>query len=149
MKRIKKLASLLLAMVMALAMTMTAFAADNHPHTITVTQNAADKTEHTYEAYQIFKGDLATVGGEEVLSNIEWGTGIAEPDALLAALKSEAAFNGAFGSCTTAAAVAEVLADPDKFVDSTVTTTTLTDTFATVLNAIFEYYVAGTGNGCR
>ena len=147
MKRIKKLASLLLAMVMALAMTMTAFAADNHPHTITVTQNAADKTEHTYEAYQIFKGDLATVGGEEVLSNIEWGTGIAEPDALLAALKSEAAFNGAFGSCTTAAAVAEVLADPDKFVDSTVTTTTLTDTFATVLNAYLSTTVAGTGTG--
>ena len=76
MKRIKRLASLMLALVMAMAMTVTAFAADNNKHTITVTQNAADKTEHTYDAYQIFAGDLAEKEGKMVLSNIIWGKGV-------------------------------------------------------------------------
>ena len=92
MKRIKKLASLMLALVMAMAMTVTAFAADNNQHKITVTQNDADKTSHTYEAYQIFAGDLAEKDGKKVLSNIEWGSGV-DGDALLAALKADKAFD--------------------------------------------------------
>ena len=67
MKHIKKLASLLLAVVMILALATTAFAADNK--TITIT-NA--KKGHTYTAYQIFAGE---VDGYE-LKNIEWGTGV-------------------------------------------------------------------------
>lgn len=52
MKHAKKLASLLLAMLMALAMATTAFAAD-----------------HTYEIYQIFTGDYH----KGILSNVKWG----------------------------------------------------------------------------
>lgn len=72
MKHVKKLASVLLTMVMVMAMTMTAFA-EGETTTCSITIN--NSTEgHTYEAYQIFTGDLS--GG--VLSNIEWGAGISE-----------------------------------------------------------------------
>lgn len=65
----KKLASILLAMVMVLSMTMTAFAAGTH--TIT-----APNDGHSYEVYQIFTGDLSQPGqNDEVkLSNVKWGT---------------------------------------------------------------------------
>ena len=52
MKHAKKLASLLLAMLMAFAMATTAFAAG-----------------HTYEIYQIFTGDYHN----GILSNVKWG----------------------------------------------------------------------------
>ncbi len=72
MKHVKKLASVLLAMVMVMAMTMTAFAeGETTAYSITI-KNSTEG--HTYEAYQIFTGDLS--GG--VLSNIEWGSGISE-----------------------------------------------------------------------
>lgn len=152
MKRIKKLASLTLALIMAMAMTLTAFAADNDPHKITVTQNAADKTEHTYEAYQIFKGDLADKDGNKVLSNIEWGSGV-NGEAVLAALKADATFNvvgdeksNAFANCTTAAQVAEVLGG-DAFQSSTVAVSTLTDAFARVVENNLTTTVAGEAIG--
>ena len=66
MKRMKKLVSVLLAAVMVLAMTTTVFA---DGYTITINNEA---TGHTYEAYQIFTGDLS----KGVLSNIVWGSGI-------------------------------------------------------------------------
>ncbi len=145
MKRIKKFASLTLALIMALAMTLTAFAADNNEHKITVAQNEADKTEHTYDAYQIFKGDLADKEGKKVLSNIEWGSGV-NGEALLAALKADETFNDAFAACTTAAQVAEVLGG-EAFKSSTVETSTLTDAFARVVENNLSDTVAGTATG--
>ena len=70
MKRMKKYASLLLALVMALALAVPAMAADD-TYTITI---KTDKTGHTYEAYQIFSGVLSEDG--KTLSDIEWGTGV-------------------------------------------------------------------------
>jgi fimbrial isopeptide formation D2 family protein/LPXTG-motif cell wall-anchored protein len=90
MKRIKKLAALMMAAIMALAMSITAFAAD-------VTENDSDaskKVEHTYEIYQIFIGDYAKVEGKDVLSNIKWGgnskhrTGEVVDDAVLKELEA-------------------------------------------------------------
>lgn len=146
MKRMKKIASIVLAMVMVLAMSIPVMAADNHPHKITVTQNTDDKTEHTYEAYQIFKGDLAEVDGNKVLSNIEWGDGVNGTE-LLAALKAETAFNGAFEKCETAAQVAEALANKDTFKDSNVSASTLTDTFARIAENNITGTVAGSATG--
>ena len=61
MKRIKKIASLLLAMVMVFAMSVTAFASNVNPpagkgdFTITINDQTAG---YEYDAYQIFSGDL-------------------------------------------------------------------------------------------
>ena len=75
MKHIKKLASLLLALVMVFALATTAFAEET-TYSITINNSTAG---HTYEAYQIFTGDLATnEAGNKVLSNIVWGSGVSE-----------------------------------------------------------------------
>ncbi len=101
MKNTKKLAGLLLAVVMVMSMATAIFAAD--PATYTITINNATEG-HTYEAYQIFKGDLS----ESTLSNIEWGNGV-NSEALLTALKSDATIGSAFTDCTNAAMVAKAL----------------------------------------
>ena len=76
MRHIKKLASLLLALVMALSLAVTAFADESTTYSITINNSTAG---HTYEAYQIFTGDLATnEAGNKVLSNIVWGSGVSE-----------------------------------------------------------------------
>lgn len=66
MKRVKRVLALLAAFALVLAMAVPAFA-DEVKYTITIKNSVG-----TYEAYQIFKGDLAG----NVLSNIEWGTGV-------------------------------------------------------------------------
>lgn len=71
MKVIKKIKSLMLVMFMALATMVSVYAADTY--TITINN---DKTGHTYEAYQIFKGDLSADGKK--LSNIVWGSGVTD-----------------------------------------------------------------------
>lgn len=55
-KAMKKLMAALLAVAMVCAMAIPAFA-------------AVDITSHTFEAYQIFAGDL----NEGTLSNVTWG----------------------------------------------------------------------------
>lgn len=79
MKHAKKLASLLMALVMVLGMsvgtTVTAFA-EGTTYSITINNSTEG---HTYEAYQIFTGDLSTKEtGEKVLSNIVWGSSVSE-----------------------------------------------------------------------
>lgn len=64
MKKIKKIVSVVLAMVMVLAMGITAFAEETTTYKIT-----APETDHQYEIYQIFTGDYS---GEK-LTNIKWG----------------------------------------------------------------------------
>ena len=79
MKNIKKMLSVLLAMVMIMSMAGIVAAEENGKYSITI-QNSADG--HTYEAYQIFTGDVYISAAEEgkpvkkVLSNIEWGSSI-------------------------------------------------------------------------
>lgn len=68
MKRVKRVLAMLAALALVLAMAVPAFA-DEVTYTITINNSVG-----TYEAYQIFKGDLAG----NVLSNIEWGTGVTE-----------------------------------------------------------------------
>lgn len=65
MKKFKKLMAFVISMIMTLAMTITAFAAETaETYTITAPNNG-----HTYEVYQIFTGDL----NSGVLSNVKWG----------------------------------------------------------------------------
>lgn len=70
MKHLKKIVSLLLTAVMVLAMCIPVMAAEGSTtYTITIDNKASG---HVYEAYQIFSGDLSG----NVLSNIEWGSGV-------------------------------------------------------------------------
>ena len=107
MRKAKKLAAVLLSLTMAMLLTIPAFAAENYSITI-----RNDKTGHTYEAYQIFTGDVssdAQQGGNEegpILSNIVWGSGVNGAGLLTALKEADAA---KYGRCEDAADVAEAL----------------------------------------
>lgn len=130
MKKTKKLAAVLLALVMLVAFATPAFA-QTGDYSIIITSTTAN---HTYTAYQIFKGDITgtdtTTDGTSgyTLSNIEWGSDV-NGTALLDALKL--ADNGKYGTCTTAADVAGAIG----------TTAADADAFATVVSA----YLTGQG----
>lgn len=100
MKQAKKIASILLALVMVFALAVPTFAA-----TVTVPSDGILK-DHTFTAYQVFSGR------EEngVLSDVQWGNGI-DSTAFLAALKADTTYGSLFTDCTDAAAVAKVLGD--------------------------------------
>lgn len=125
MNRMKKFASIMLALVMAFALMAPAFASgetDTTPpetteklegETGSITINNAT-AGHTYDAYQIFKGDLSYTGTnsdgdakDPVLSNIEWGSGVISDEVALAAAKKVAGLENA----TSAADVAALLAN--------------------------------------
>ncbi len=102
MKRVRSILALTLALVLVLAMSTAAFATNTTEHTITITNT---QSGHTYTAYQVFAGDVKTLDGKTVLTNITWGSGV-DGESLLTALK---AANAAYASCTTAEDVANVL----------------------------------------
>ena len=75
MKRTKSILAVALALVLVLATGLVAFAAGGS-YSITINNEAPG---HTYEAYQIFAGDLfVKEDGTKVLSNIVWGKGITD-----------------------------------------------------------------------
>ncbi len=93
--------TLALAMSMLIVSSAVSFAGATTQHTITITTE--DKVgDHTYEAYQVFKGDYAN--GK--LSNISWGTGV-DGDAILNAVKADTT---TFGAAAANAATAEDVA---------------------------------------
>ena len=100
MKHARKLACLLLALVMVFALATTAFAA-----TVTVPSDGILKN-HTFTAYQIFSGREEN----DILSDVQWGSGIGS-DAFLNALKADTTYGNLFTDCTDAAGVAKVLGD--------------------------------------
>lgn len=109
-KTIKRLGAVLLAMAMAVSVLCTgALAAE----TYSITVNSA-VSGHTYEAYQVFTGTVATgENKKKVLSDIQWSSdlkssvdNIALLDAVKAITVNEAT---PFTSCETAADVAAVL----------------------------------------
>lgn len=89
MKKTRKAAVVLLAMVVAFSLMLPAFAAEQ-TYTITITNDASG---HTYAAYQIFSGVVSDAGLDgaadsgPILSNIDWGDGV-NSTALPAALAS-------------------------------------------------------------
>ena len=79
MKLFKKLLSYIIAFTMVLSLA-TLLGGNVHAaggtttYKLTLTGTA---TGHTYEAYQVFTGDLSTnTDGDKVLSNVQWGTGV-------------------------------------------------------------------------
>lgn len=111
-----------LAFTMAFAMGLTASAAD---YTITINKPAGD-IDRTYEAYQIFQGNL----DGNTLSDIEWGTGIDG-----AAFLTELQKNTTYASCTDAKAVAEKLATFTNDSDEAVAFAKLAGKFLTTATA--------------
>ena len=129
MKKMRKLLAVMLTLIMAMVMMVPAMAAEKTTYTITIKN---DKDGHTYQAYQVFAGDLS----EGVLSNIQWGTGV-NGEALLVALKADEIIGSDFDDCTTAAQVAEVLA-------GFMSNSTNLDAFATVVGANLSDAATGT-----
>ena len=80
MKKAGKLLPFLLVLTIVFSLSVTALAADT-TYSITV-DGSGTVANHTFEAYQIFSGDLhaptANEGGtaSKILSNIVWGTGV-------------------------------------------------------------------------
>ena len=116
MKRIKRIASLVLAMVMVFAMSVTAFASNvNTPagegnFTITIGDTTSG---YSYQAFQIFSGDLnEAANGIKTLSNIEWGEGVDKA-------KLATAFKGTEFEGKTAEEVAKLLADTNLNAEDT------------------------------
>lgn len=68
MKRLKKFMSILLTAILVLAMCVPVMA-DGNLYAITITNPGAG---HTYEAYQIFKGEIS----DGKLTDIAWGNGV-------------------------------------------------------------------------
>ena len=139
-KTFKRITAMLMTAALAGSasmMAMSAFA----DYTVTFEKKSGsnDTAKHTYEAYQVFKGDMSGTGADAVLSNIDWGTGVKAAD-LLSALKTSTAFGASspFAECTDAASVAKVIdgwADNDaniqKFADlvgANLSTATVTGT---------------------
>ena len=110
-KSIKGLSAILMTSVLAVsasAAAVTSFAEDT---TYTITMQST--TGHTYNAFQIFKGDVTKNGENKVLTNIDWGENV-NSDALVDALKSDSALGTAFttaiGTETNAKKIAEKVA---------------------------------------
>ena len=170
MKQAKKLAAVLLSLVLVLALAVPASAAGNY--TITITN---DQAGHTYEAYQIFAGDVSSdaqqegnVGGP-ILSNIIWGTGVDNTrvdntryEALLAALQADGTIGRKFADiddATDAAAIAAALdgaATTDaeafanvvsRFLSDTATESTDGDGVYTITGLDAGYYLVKDQNG--
>lgn len=108
-KRARRAAAFAAAVVMAacaavpMGSSFSASAEGNNSITITAV-DGADIT-HSYEAYQVFKGQYAAGS----LGNIDWGTGV-DGDAILAELQSAAAPLDVFNGAKNAKDVAEILA---------------------------------------
>lgn len=148
MKKARKLTAVLLSLVMLLALVVPASAADTYSITI-----HNDKTGHIYEAYQIFAGtvsddetDVETDAGP-MLGDITWGSGV-DGAALLVALKAANAEK--YGTCTTAADVAEALgaqgataADAAAFADIAAKHLTTAAKTATAPNDDGNYIIEG------
>lgn len=168
MKKMKRLASLLLVTASVFAMSTTAFAED---YTITINKPSSSSitlANHTYEAYQIFSAVLDsahTDTQEGTLSQIAWGAN-ANGTAIITALTGDDApdaLKTAFASCASlpaaqqAEAVARVLeANPElapAFADAVAPTLTGTpvqgakgETSLTVTNGPGYYLIKDVDN---
>lgn len=128
MKHVKRLAVILLAVLMVFGVSSSVFAADNYSITIN-----SSTTGHTYEAYQVFKGSVNEKG---VLTDVTWGDGV-NSAALLTALKADATIGSKFTDAATAQDVANAMANVQN--DSADA-----KAFAQVVGANLSTAVAGT-----
>lgn len=118
MKNVKRLAAISLAVIMMLCMSITAFYADDEATTEsakrTIQVTNPKKSDHVYEAYQVFSGKVTEDGEGEnktkTITDIKWGNGV-NGDDLLTALKGDETVGDRFNDAESAADVANVLND--------------------------------------
>ena len=128
----KKILALTLVLIMALSLATTAFAAEGDTYSITI-NNKLDN--HTYEAYQIFTGDLDKNSVNDnvpntnaVLSNVVWGNGVTVPAEGIVIGKDA---DGNEIKSTDATAIAEALAKKTLELKDLLAVLTLTENKAT------------------
>lgn len=123
-KRARRAAAFAAAVVMAAcaAIPMSSSFSASAEGSISISNNASG---HTYDAYQIFDGDLNEA---DVLSNIVWGAGIdsSKTADLLTAIQAisvakDDTTETPFASCTDAKSVAKVLSDANASFDAEIT----------------------------
>lgn len=100
-KTIKKLLAALLAVAMVCAMAIPAFAYNPGE-----TEENLNGT-HGYSAFQIFKGVISK--DNPMLSGVDWGQNITEPDIFLANLKNDPTIGEKFETAATAQEVLAVI----------------------------------------
>lgn len=100
-KTIKKLLAALLAVAMVCAMAIPAFAYNPGE-----TEEDLNKN-HDYGAFQIFKGVISK--DNPMLSGVDWGQNITEPDIFLANLKNDPTIGEKFETAATAQEVLAVI----------------------------------------
>ena len=142
-KTIKRLGAVLLAMAMAVSVLCTGALAAETTYSITVKPAVSG---HTYEAYQVFTGTVATGEGKnKVLSDIQWSSDLKTTDnttTLLNAVKAITVGESdkPFQSCTNAADVAAVLSKATDKDNATI------KAFAKVVAKYLDNTNAKTGN---
>jgi len=109
-KKLKTFGTILLSAIIAgSAAAMNAVPVFAANYTVKINTPENDKSEHIYEAYQVFEGDLHGTAENAVLSNVNWGSGVNGVE-LLAALKTvKFGDETPFSACADASAVAKVL----------------------------------------
>lgn len=128
MKRLKKAGALVLALLMTFVFAIPAMAAETAAQTTYSITIRNENAGHTYQAYQIFAGDVSSDAQQDgntsgpILSNITWGNGIDltpdGQDSLMVALSTYNTVNGLeIKETDTAAQVAEKLAAHSDLVD--------------------------------
>lgn len=140
MRKTKSLLAMVCAIVAACVLAIPAFAASG-THTITINSKTSG---HTYEAYQVFSGELDTE--EDTLTNIKWGDGINGSE-LLAALKAQGSNPFASYAGGNPFANADTAADVAKAVESFKDQAQWVDTFADMVDEHLTTQKSGTQGG--
>jgi len=121
MKHMRKLLAAACVLVLAVQTALIAGAAGP---TYKLTLNNTGATEHTFDIYQIFTGDLSVnAGGDKVLANIVWGSGVTP------------AGQAAIGSASTKAYTLASESDAKDFAEELVTNNYLTGAVTKVVGA--------------
>ena len=105
-RRLSAIITAVAAVVLALALVPTAYAATSH--TISITNQKGEASSHSFAAYKVFSGTYNSSTSQ--LTGISWGDGV-NGDELLQALKDDKSVGDFFKSATDAPTAAAAMAD--------------------------------------